>query len=213
VGRRLWGTITLLSGERTFFDRWASGREFRSGAGFVWVWRCFWCLGAGCGGRRCRAWPRQNGRSLDVFLGSVPRSAGPCPLGSETRRIRTRLFLDSHRPCVLWLSSNGAASERASTQFEERKQLRAMPGTEPADGRWDPSMSRSRPSTAHRDASARCRAEGLRVAQPSALGGIRAGVPLGADAGLPRRGIGRCGRFPNPPGGCAVGVISIRRQF
>jgi hypothetical protein len=34
-------------------------------------------------------------------------------------------------------------SRRGSKQFEERKQLRAMPGVEPADGRWDLSMSRA----------------------------------------------------------------------
>jgi hypothetical protein len=52
-----------------------------------------------------------------------------------------------------------------------------------------------------------------RVAQLPALGGVRAGDPLRADAGPPRRGAGYFGRLPNPPGGCVVGVNPIRRQF
>jgi hypothetical protein len=72
------------------------------------------------------------------------------------------------------------------------------------------------PLTASKTTTGECALPGagdLKVAQLAALGGVRAGVPLGADAGLPKRGAGRCGRFPNPPGGLSVGVISIRRQF
>lgn len=79
-------------------------------------------------------------------------------------------------------------------------------------------MPCGRPSTADVNASAHGRiaepidARSLRVAHSVALGGIRAGVPLGADAGLPKRGAGCLSRFPNPPGGSVAGVNPIKRS-